>query len=398
MKKFNKNSLLFVFFLIFVIAGIAGTCFWEIGTETVGLAIDLYHRDPHSITEYKEQVDSISSKSLNYHNILLDINGLKNNLLGTQIIYKNDTTVVKSASGSLTVPAPKVEQADIVRTVTEINRLYQVCLENDAKFLYFCAPTKQLTEKLPDNVDNYAAENYKNFLAEMDNHKIPYLRFEKNTAEPCFYNSDHHWTARTGFEATTVLCETLHTQYGFTYNQNYTNIDNYNITLYENYFLGSYGKKVGTYFSGCGADDFELITPKFDTQFTETQPQKNQVRTGAFEDTVLYMDNMKKDYYNANPYAVYSGGDFRLQVIKNEQNPDGAKVLIVRDSFACAVTPFLALHTGELHICDTRNYSYYSGQKINIESYIQEIQPDYVIVLYTDVLSFEAASGRFDFF
>ena len=163
-----------------------------------------------------------------------------------------------------------------------------------------------------------------------------------------------------------------------------------------NWFLGSKGKKVGTYFTWNGADDFDLITPKFETSFTEERPFKNQTRTGTFQETVLYMDNMYKDYYRINTYATYSGGDFRLQIMKNNLNPNEKKVLLIRDSFACVVSPFLALQTSELHVCDVRDYDYYVGKKLNMKDYIKQIKPDYVLVLYTGIGG--SFDSRFDFF
>ena len=93
------------------------------------------------------------------------------------------------------------------------------------------------------------------------------------------------------------------------------------------------------------------------------------------------MDNMKKDYYNVNTYATYSGGDFRLQIMKNNNNPNGEKMVLIRDSFSCVVAPFLALQTSELHIIDDRDGDYPSGEKVNIEEYIKEIKPDYVVAI-----------------
>lgn len=87
-------------------------------------------------------------------------------------------------------------------------------------------------------------------------------------------------------------------------------------------------------------DDFELIVPKFESSLTEEQPLKNEIRKGSFENTVLYMKNMKKDYYKINTYATYSGGDFRLQIMRNNLNKKGKKILLIRDSFACVVAPF----------------------------------------------------------
>ena len=71
--------------------------------------------------------------------------------------------------------------------------------------------------------------------------------------------------------------------------------------------------------------------------------------------------------------------------MKNNLNPHGKKILMICDSFAMVVTPFLALQTSELHICDVRDNEKYVGEKLNMEKYIKEIKPDYVIVLYNGV-------------
>jgi hypothetical protein len=38
------------------------------------------------------------------------------------------------------------------------------------------------------------------------------------------------------------------------------------------------------------------------------------------------------------------------------------------------------------------------GEKLDLEDYIREIRPDYVIVLYSGVSSVEEAHGSYDFF
>ena len=124
-----------------------------------------------------------------------------------------------------------------------------------------------------------------------------------------------------------------------------------------------------------------MITPKFETDFTEEIPVKNSIRNGSFEDTLLYKEYLAKDYYIFNNYITYSGGDFRLQKIINNKIENGKKILVIRSSFGCVVTPFLALHAKELHVIDTRDGDYPAGEKVNVEEYIKEIKPDYVIYL-----------------
>ena len=101
----------------------------------------------------------------------------------------------------------------------------------------------------------------------------------------------------------------------------------------------------------------------------------------------MYMENVEtKDYYNLNPYVAYSGGDFREQIITNKLNPDGETILLVRDSFSCAMAPFLSLATSRMNCVDVRDGGYV-GSKINVYEYIEALKPDYLVVMYTGVSS-----------
>ncbi|MBR3241274.1 MAG: hypothetical protein IKF90_01060 [Parasporobacterium sp.] len=404
MKKFNINSLLFIAIMIFIIIGICGTCFTRLKWGTIDMLAAMKHFNFTGIVNAKKTIDDVSSEELSYHDLMMDIESLRNNLLGTRVIFKDDTTVVKADSGSLIGPVNQLSRSEIAEVVSCIQELKEVSEENGANFLYCAAPAKEQYEQAPSNIKNYSKENMELFINELQESQIPVIDFSKSLGENgindsnLFYQTDHHWTARSGFVASVAICEELSSRYGFSYNKQYTDLNNYSITCYPNWFLGSKGRKVGTFFTWQGADDFELITPLFDTDFTELQPYKNEIREGSFEETVLFTQNLEKDYYHKITYATYSGGDFRLQIMKNNTNPGGKKILLVRSSFACVVAPFLALQTSELHICDMRDKEYYVGAKINLKEYIQEIKPDYVIVLYSSVYRMKGSAGRYDFF
>ena len=81
--------------------------------------------------------------------------------------------------------------------------------------------------------------------------------------------------------------------------------------------------------------------------------------------------------------------------MKNNMNPSGKKILMIRDSFACVVAPFLALQSSELHVCDLRNLEL-PGERINVKDYIEQMKPDYVLVLYSGINY--NADGRYNFF
>lgn len=370
MKKFNVNCILFIFAAIFILAGVRGNF-------------------------------GASSEELRYHDALMDIDSIRNNLLGTRVVFKDDSTILKARSGSLLIASTKAEEAAIGQTAARIGELKAAAEDHGADFLYCLIPTKGLFETGPENIHNYCRENYTAFLRGLEDARIPVLNFykvltdRKATGSDIYFYTDHHWIPEYGLLAASAICEELSRRYGFSYENEYTDLQNYEVRTYPNWFLGSYGKKVGTYFTWHGADDIDLITPRFETNLTVEQPFDNTKREGSFEETVLFLPRLQKNYYHQNPYTVYSGGDHRLQIIRNNLNPKGKKMLIIRDSFACSVTPFLSLQAGELHLCDMRDFL--KGEKMNLASYIEQLKPDYVMILFAGSNTIDS-DGRYDFF
>lgn len=375
----------------------------NLGSAVKHLILDAVSGNPECITLFTEKIERDSSDLLSYHTALLDLNSLFLCLSGTKTVIKDDTKIIKSPTGKMIETSEKMTMDETLQVSERILSLKRACDEIGANFLYCAAPSKEQFEQNPSYAPNYQEHNYLQFLSCLSSCRIPYLDIEQyfrtcNTdLEQLYYKTDHHWCSKSGFLAYQAICETLNQAYGFEFDQNYTDINNYQVKTYKNWFLGSLGKKVGRFFLLDGADDFDLIIPLFHTDLTEERPSKNQFRTGTFENTVLFLDNLKKDYYHLNTYATYCGGDFRLQIIKNNLLPNGKRILLIRDSYACVVAPFLSLQTSELHICDIRDYDGFIGDKIDIVEYLHEIQPDYVLVLYKCVTTLEESSGRFNF-
>lgn len=399
MKNFNRNSLLFIFVIVFIVAGLFS---FNGNIRPILGSIKFALTGKYTIEEAKHTIDLATSNDLRYHSLLMDINSVKENAVGTRVVKKDeDTIVVKDDDGYLGYPTNSIISDNDIETVGEkINALKNVTEENGAKFLYCAAPAKEYYCSFPSNTPNNKKASMDKLIARLNLKQIPFLYLEKvlnkDNPKESFFRTDHHWKPDAGFRASKAICEELNNKYGYKYNKEAANIDNYNIKNYSNWFLGSQGKKIGSFFSLYCTDDFELITPKFDTNLTEEQKLKTIVRTGPFEKVALYLDNLPKDYYINNTYVTYGGGDFRLQVIKNNLNTNGEKIVVIRDSFACVVTPFLSLQTGELHVCDMRDMDGMVGDKLNMSDYIKKVKPDYVIILYTHVG--DKSDSRYDFF
>lgn len=398
-NKFNKNVFLFVFAAVFIIGGMFSI---KNVRPLLGSAKYLF-TGKYTVDEAKNTIELTTSDELLYHDTLIDINSLKENILNTHLIKKDDRWIAKNDDGFLGYTSSDTLDDSKINQITEsIEQLKDISEENQAKFLYCQAPAKEYYYTFPQNAENRKLEDKKKLIKALRDKGVPYLDFmdsfeeEGISTNELFYRTDHHWKEYPGFIAYQSLCKELKSRYGFEYSQEYTDYSNYNVKEYPNSFLGSIGKKTGRYFTWQGLDDFRLITPKFETNLTEEQPIKGESRSGTFEESVLYMENLSGEVYKTNQYATYSGGDFRLQIMKNNLNPKGKKILLIRDSFACVVAPFLALQTNELHICDMRDMEGMIGDKMDMEDYIKEIEPDYVIVLYTQVD--DCLDDRYDFF
>ena len=97
-------------------------------------------------------------------------------------------------------------------------------------------------------------------------------------------------------------------------------------------------------------------------------------RSGSPEPGTLYDRSYleKKDKYSA-----FLGGNQPLCVIKNEEFPDGGKILLIRDSYSDSLAPFLAQSFSEVHLMDLRYY------RAAAAKYAEENGIDAICVLYS---------------
>ncbi len=392
MKRLNKNVAVFIAATIIVICGMASKGF-VIGLKDTAYGFFANIRTNgifDSFSNFASGVERSASQNLRYHNSLVDINSVFNSAIGTRIITKDDMVVVKADNGYLSNTRYVIPDNVLSYRVSKVKELQEKSEKSGAEFMYIIAPTKGHDLQYAPNIEDYTEFNCERLADFLKKDDIPTLNLIDSmhedgiTEEEMFFITDHHWKPSGALWATDKILSELNSRYGYTYDKDKTDISNYNIKTYENWFLGSQGKKAGRYFTPLGVDDFDIITPKFKTHLTEEQPFKDHFREGSFIDTVMYMENADtKDHYTKNPYAAYSGGDFREQIITNKLNPDGRKILIVRDSYACALVPFLSLNAGSVHAVDVRSDSMYVGGKINVHEYIDKIKPDYVFVFYS---------------
>lgn len=400
--KFKKGIVVFVAVMIILGYGIS-----EHPVHIMKATVDSFFQfatGKSSFLELRASIaDIFDEKGLVYHDALMDINSLYLRYSGATSVQKDDTTVVRLNNGHLTSTSYFISDELVQESAMEINKLYQYSRNAGADFLYVACPEKGYSTNYPAGIDNYVPSNCSRFYKALESMGVPALVLQDKMNEEgiseteAFFATDHHWKPEIGLWATGKILEEMEWLYHIPYNAEYTDIANYDTVNYEEWFLGSQGKKTGVYFTELGADDITLITPKFETSFIEEQPYKDWQRSGNFTETVMYLDNIQeKNWYIKNPYAAYCGGDFRMQIFRNQMAKNSRKTLVIRDSFACVVAPFLALQNDILYLVDIRDFSYFVGEKPNVYNLIDEIQPDCVLVVYTGVATV-GEGGRLNF-
>ena len=196
-----------------------------------------------------------------------------------------------------------------------------------------------------------------------------------------FFRTDHHWLPTTGLWAATHIAQWLETAGDIPFPKDRLSLASYRQEHYPAYFLGSQGKRMTTVLAK--PDDFMLLYPLFPTCLHYEIPGLGIDTYGDFSITYDMHELEHKDFYGSNPYAAYNYADCSLIRIENFA-PEVAdvKILMIKDSFANSVAPFLALCVRQMDIIDPRWF------KGSIRRYINETHPDFVLVLHTIELDY----------
>lgn len=314
----------------------------------------------------------------------INLNGLFQNLIEkryvSDIAANND--VIKLKNGYLTFLQKEYDITQVAESTVEFNSFLS---EKGIDFLYLQVPHKisKYSPNLPYGLQDFSNSNTDRFLESVSLSGIKALDLREEIYNAglnqydFFFKTDHHWTPEGAFWAFRRVSEELKENYGFDIDEKTLDINNYSIRTLDDWFLGSQGKRTGKLYAG--VDDFSIITPNFETEFTVTTfTTDTSTVKGDFEKTMILTEHIQpRDYFNKNPYAVYTGGDFPLQIVTNHKSPNDKKIVLIRNSFACAFSPFLALNCQELHIIDLRHYK--DG---TTAQYIEKVNPDMIMIMY----------------
>lgn len=175
--------------------------------------------------------------------------------------------------------------------------------------------------------------------------------FNKNKEEGLYYKTDHHWNINGVYLAYKKYIETIGDEI----------IDLK--SLKENTVEDFYG-----------------------TFFSKAKPFKGEPDALTYYDIPNIEMSIGDEKFHSlydlsylnvrDKYSIYLRGNNPLTIIKNKELKNGKKLLVIKDSFANSMVPFLTQNYEEIHVVDLRAFM------LNLSDYIKKEKFDNILVLY----------------
>ena len=327
------------------------------------------------------ETESLMNKKMVFRMRWINVNGIFNKCFGVTADMKREW--YRLDDGRLMYSLDHQSSKKLARYAKHVEELKD-SLPEGTRLIYVQLPFKiENDEMLPAGAKEYANENVEVLLKELKNRGIETIDIKKHMKkdglvyDDQFYKTDHHWRPQTAKWAAGVISQHLAGEMDWIHDQDLFEDDNFRFKHYDDQFLGSLGKKTGNWYAG--TDDFDLIIPKYKTDFEFWADTEEGIieRSGDFEHALLDKKNMEKNYFRINTYATYTGGDFKENIVTNHLSDNHKKVLLLRDSFSCTLLPYLSLSCEQVTTLDLRHF-----KKMSTADYVKEHDFDVVLIAY----------------
>ncbi|MBQ8849880.1 MAG: hypothetical protein IJ011_06100 [Clostridia bacterium] len=226
------------------------------------------------------------------------------------------------------------------KNIEYFSELEAICRELGVPFVCAVAPRgiDVMEYKLPEGYRG----KYGEIWGILESSGIEYLslteplRSAAEAGEYVWYRTDHHWTSYGAYIAYRELADALgYSPYG---------ADAFAVCEASDGFLGSVYSK-----AGCVAqrsDSVQLYRYTGDEDFTVRIGDSGEEREGFY---------FTEKLSTKDKYAVFLGGNYSELYIEKSGGEERERMLLIKDSYANAVSPFLALHF-DIELVDLRYF------------------------------------------
>lgn len=196
-----------------------------------------------------------------------------------------------------------------------------------------------------------------------------------------FYKADHHWNVHAGLLMAQETAKRL-LDMGIETDPSAADREKFSLTCYPNSFLGSMGRILGSAYN----EDMEVYYPKGESSFHLQVPSLGIDRTGSFDNTLIVRQCLSDDN---SSYGAFLYGDPPLVRIENLLADNSTRVLVIKQSKADVLCPYLAFTVRYLDMIDPRHFD---G---SISSFIEQNRPDIVITCMDVIYKSDEKFWRF---
>lgn len=262
----------------------------------------------------------------------------------------------------------KPEKVDTVILNKNIEAINQFVKDNSSlKINFLLAPNsvKIMEDKLPSFATH---EDQLEILKEIENKLNKDINFidiyeelSKHKDEYIYYKTDHHWTTLGAYYGYKSLGKAMDFKP--------LALEEFNIEKVTDSFYGTLYSKGNYRF--VKPDSINIFKPKREVSYKVNYIDTETASNSLYE--YKYLD--KKD-----KYSIFLDGNHALVNIKTSVH-NGKKLLLLKDSYAHSLIPFIANHYEEIHIIDLRYFN------MSIKDYISQYNINEVLLVY-NLLSF----------
>jgi len=217
----------------------------------------------------------------------------------------------------------------------------------DAAMTFLLAPTSIgiYAERLPWMANSYPQSKVNSYIGGILGESLTYIDgFDFLTpaaSKEIYYRTDHHWTTYGAYLAYRAYCERMGWEP--------LSKDDFDVKTVSDSFLGSYHTR-GQFF-GVQPDTIQAYVPKNLVPVQMTIVDTGEVSSSLYKPEFL----LKKDKYSYFLGGVHALVTIKSQVDATQKKMD--KLLVIKDSYAHSVIPFLAQNVSQIDVIDIRYYN-----------------------------------------
>ncbi len=276
---------------------------------------------------------------------------------GEKLLGKQENNSVYFGTDGQSLFAQYTKPTDLDKRVEYVNSMAS---KTEIPVYFALIPDKSFiwADRLPDNAPKVDDGSTLAQAGALAGDKVNWIDLSGAlSGDDAFYRTDHHWTTMGAYQ---VYQKLMHTINGFAI------APKDDLTQVSDSFYGTTWSSSGAGWIAPDAIHTWVDEERIDV---ERYPQGKPVPGELYDESFLE----KKD-----KYSMFLGGNQPLCVLKNDEAATDKKILVIRDSYADSIAPFLALEYAEVHLLDLRYY------KMPPAQYAAQNGLDQILVLFSN--------------